>query len=67
VVSQTAAHQPFPDLNVLGSGTAVETIDTVDVAVGSEPTTGALNPVRGIVLGLLLCSPFWIIVYWMLT
>ena len=45
------AHQPFPDLDAFQSEA-----DREDV----------FNPIRGILVGIVLCAPFWAAVYWIL-
>jgi hypothetical protein len=50
MTSQPVIYEPFPD---------------VDHEVELEDEFDLLNPVRGIVIGIALCAPFWVGVYWM--
>jgi hypothetical protein len=41
-------------------------VGSVDLIVPSEEFADPLRPVRGLLIGLLLCAPFWIAVLWLL-
>jgi hypothetical protein len=67
MVAQTAAHQPFPDVDEgFVTRRDNEFIDSVDLVDPAEEIADPLRPMRGLVFGLLLCAPFWMGVYWML-
>jgi hypothetical protein len=71
--------RPFKDLEVLdsgprgGSASTTVTVDSIDAVVpveevydDTDDTDDPLSPARGILLALLLASPFWIgVVYWL--
>jgi hypothetical protein len=66
MATPTVADRPFSDLNVLDSDTRNEVAD-VDVLELVEETDDPLNAARGILLALLLSTPFWIAVaYWLI-
>ena len=76
MATRTAADRPFKDLDVLDSGprggaaSADSTVDAVgpveEIYDETAETDDRLSPSRGILLGLLLCAPFWIgVVYWL--
>jgi hypothetical protein len=48
MTSQPATYQTFPD---------------IDRNVEPEGDFDVMNPVRGIVMGIALCAPFWVGVY----
>jgi hypothetical protein len=70
MATRTVADRPFSDLDVLDSGTRHEVaeVDVLDLADGTyEETHDPLSPARGILLALLLSTPFWIAVgYWLI-
>jgi hypothetical protein len=67
MVAQTAAHQPFPDIDEgFVTRRDDEFIDSVDLVDPAEEFADPLRPMRGLVFGLLLCAPFWMGVYWLL-
>ena len=79
MATRTVADRPFKDLEVRDSGprggsvSAVGTVDTFNGVVPAEEiydvadeTEDPLSPARGILLAVLLASPFWIgVVYWL--
>jgi hypothetical protein len=70
MATPTVADRPFSDLNVLDSDTRNEVTD-VDVLELADETVedkdDPLNAARGILLALLLSTPFWIAVaYWVI-
>jgi hypothetical protein len=67
--TQTVANRPFPDLEVLDSSTRgkVVEIDVTRLAKETlEETNDPLSAARGILLVLLLSTPFWIAVVYYL-
>jgi len=82
MATRTVADRPFKDLDVLDSGprggaaSAVGAIDALgpleaigpleEICDETVETDDPLSPSRGILLALLLASPFWIaVVYWL--
>jgi len=55
--------RPFTDLDVDISNRPGEA-DPVDVVEAFEDADS--SPIRGILLAIVLCTPFWIAVYWLL-
>ena len=70
MATRTVADRPFSDLDVLDSGARVEGAEVDLLGLDdetSEQTDDALNPARGILLALLLSTPFWIAIgYWLI-
>jgi hypothetical protein len=70
MATRTVADRPFSDLDVLDSGARDESagVDVLELDdETSEQTDDALNPARGILLALLLSTPFWIAIgYWLI-
>ena len=67
MIAQTAAHQPFPNVNEgLVTSRDDEFVDSFDLVDPSEELADPLGPVRGLLFGLLLGAPFWMGVYWLL-
>jgi hypothetical protein len=67
--TQTVANRPFPDLKVLDSSTRgkLVEIDVIRLAKETlEETNDPLSAARGILLVLLLSTPFWIAVVYYL-
>ncbi|HZM96982.1 MAG TPA: hypothetical protein VFB92_26355 [Vicinamibacterales bacterium] len=70
MATRTVADRPFSDLDVLDSGARDEGAEVDLLGLDdetSEQTDDALNPARGILLALLLSTPFWIAIgYWLI-
>ena len=70
MATRTVADRPFSDLDVLDSGARDEVagVDVLELDDETlEQTDDALNPARGILLALLLSTPFWIAIgYWLI-
>ena len=70
MATQTVVDRPFRDLDVPEDldtrGETVGPVGVVDTPVESVEIDDRLSPARGILLALLLCTPFWIAVYWLL-
>lgn len=70
MASHTVANRPFQDLDVpdvlAAPGKAAKPVDVV-AACEADEIDDRLSPARGILLALLLCTPFWIAVYWLLS
>jgi hypothetical protein len=68
MAARAAAQQPCPDAADEDFVTQHddELVDSVDLTGLSEEFADPLRPVRGLLIGLLLCSPFWIAVFWLL-
>lgn len=63
MATRIVADRPFSDLDVLDSGTRDEVAEVDVLELDDETferTDDGLNPARGIVLALLLSTPFWI-------
>jgi hypothetical protein len=67
---RSVVDRPFSDLDVPDSGTRNEVaeIDMLELADETfERTDDGLNPARGVLLAVLLSTPFWIAVaYWLI-
>jgi hypothetical protein len=66
MATQTIANQPLPELDILAAKVDDEAVGPVLVVEPSEETADPMRPARGIPLGVVICAPFWIAVYWLL-
>jgi hypothetical protein len=69
MATRSVADRPFQDLDVL-EPRALDEVAPIDVVAPAdevlEGTGDPLSPARGILLALLLSTPFWIgVVYWL--
>ncbi len=70
---QVFVDRPFPDLDAPDTldtqshGVAVPLDDVVGPSGETEPIEARLGAARGILLALLLCAPFWIGLFWLLS
>ena len=72
MATRTLVDRPFKDLSVpdlLDDRTDSEVVGAVGLVETSEETEtdDRLSPARGILFALLLCTPFWLAVIWLLS
>ena len=72
MATRTFVDRPFQDLNVpdlLDTRTESEFVAAVGLVEPSEEieSDDRLSPARGILIALLLCTPFWLAVFWLLS
>ena len=74
MATRLAVDRPFPDLDVPdtldapGHGVVAPPADLVGPSGETELTEDRLSAARGVLLALLLCTPFWIgIIYWLFS
>jgi hypothetical protein len=70
---ETFVDRPFPDLDTPDAlDTAISQVtalsgDIVGPSGETEPIEDRLNAARGVLIALLICAPFWIGVFWLLS
>ena len=71
VATHSVVDRPFPDLDVpdvLGvRRDAVTPVRVVGIAGEIDEVDDRLSPARGVLFALLLCTPFWVGVYWLFS
>ncbi|HEU4694029.1 MAG TPA: hypothetical protein VFS23_36940 [Vicinamibacterales bacterium] len=72
MATRTFVDRPFQDLDVpdlLDTRTDSEVLGAIGLVEPSEETESddRLSPARGILIALLLCTPFWLAVFWLLS